>query len=75
MCPCPGGGALQVQGNAEMDKLFRPKLGEKEGGDQVEALPHLPGLRSTINRTAVGHIVLVRSTPVRIIPSGMMQLY
>ena len=33
MCPCPGGGALQVQGDSEMDKLFRPKLGEKEGGD------------------------------------------
>lgn len=55
MCPCPGGGALQVQGNAEMDKLFRPKLGEKEGVDQVEALPHMPGLRSTM--AAVGHIV------------------
>lgn len=53
MYPYPGSGALQVQGDSEMDKLFRPKLGEKEGGDQVEELSHMPGLRST--STAVGH--------------------
>ena len=53
--PYPGGGALQVQGDSKMDKLFCPEFGEEEGGGQVEELPHMPGLRSI--STAVGHMV------------------
>lgn len=47
-CLGAGGGALQVQRNAEVDQLLGSQLREAKGGREVEELPRLPGAYSCV---------------------------